>query len=185
MTAPLAPVFAVARLPRNAPTAFLAQPDPAALRALAETLGVSEVRKLRFEGALLPEGKRDWLLQGTLGATLVQPCVVTWAPVTTRIDEPVTRSFRADLAPMPEGTESEMPEDDTIEPLPAAIDAGAVLTEALTLAVPAYPRVEGAPTGDRVHTEPGNEALTDETARPLAGLAAFRERLSKESSDED
>jgi hypothetical protein len=44
------------------------------------------VRKLRFIGTLEPEGAQDWRLTADLGATVVQPCVVTLAPVTTRLE---------------------------------------------------------------------------------------------------
>jgi hypothetical protein len=54
---------------------------------------------------------------GRLGATVVQPCVATLAPVTTRIETGVTRRYLADWQE-PEGEEAEMPEDDTTEALP-------------------------------------------------------------------
>ena len=69
---------------------------------------------------------------GGLGATVTQACVVTLAPVITRIEETVTRRYLADM-PEPEGEEVEMPEDDSAEPLPVIIDPGAVMIEALAL----------------------------------------------------
>ena len=68
-------------------------PDEAQRRQLATELGLSALRKLRFTGEIRSAGKRDWLLDGTLGATVVQPCVQTLAPVTTRIDTEVSRRF--------------------------------------------------------------------------------------------
>lgn len=148
---------------------ILLEPDAPARAALAAELGIPAVRKLRFEGRLTPQGRQDWTLEATLGATVVQDCVVTLEPVTTRIDEPVVRRFVADL-PDPGPGEVEMPEDDTLEPLPQALDLGEVLLEALALALPPYPRAPGVELGETVATEPGAEPLTEERAKPFAGL---------------
>ncbi|MCB1339764.1 MAG: DUF177 domain-containing protein [Pseudooceanicola sp.] len=170
------PVFRVADLDQNAPTPFDLRPDAATTAALAEELGLLGLRKLSFAGQIAAAGSRDFVLTGTLGATVVQPCVVTLDPVTTRIDTAVRRTY---LANMPEvtGDEVEMPEDDTQEPLPAVIDPAAVMAEALALALPLYPRKADAALDEANFAEPGTEALTDETAKPFAGLAGLRDRL--------
>ncbi|MDK3016353.1 YceD family protein [Pseudodonghicola flavimaris] len=169
----------VADLPQNAATAFDLTPDEDARRALAEELGISAVRKLHFSGRVAAQGKRDWKLVGKLGATVVQPCVVTLEPVTTRIDSEVERRFVADL-PDPDGAEVEMPEDDNTELLGATIDPWTVMTEALALALPLYPRKEGAELGEAVYTAPGQVPMRDEDTRPFAGLAGLRDALKGE-----
>jgi uncharacterized metal-binding protein YceD (DUF177 family) len=169
-------MLALARLPRSADTTFEITPDAEARAGLAAELGLLGLRKLRLAGRLVPEGKRDWRLEASLGATVVQPCVVTAEPVTTRLDEPVARRYLAEM-PEPEGDEVEMPEDDTAEPLPATLDLFAVLSEALALALPQYPRAEDAELGEAVFAAPGVAPMTDEEAKPLAGLAALRDRL--------
>jgi uncharacterized metal-binding protein YceD (DUF177 family) len=88
----------------------------------------------------------------------------------------VARRYLAEM-PEPEGDEVEMPEDDTAEPLPATLDLFAVLSEALALALPQYPRAEDAELGEAVFAAPGVAPMTDEEAKPLAGLAALRDRL--------
>ncbi len=157
-------------------TSFALTPDADDRTAIADTLGIVGIKKLRFEGNLTPQGRKDWVLTAQLGATVVQDCVVTLDPVTTRIDEAVTRQYLADL-PETTGTEVEMPEDDTLEPLPDSIDLYAVLTEALALALPLYPRADGAELGQVVYTRKGVAPLTDEAARPFAGLGALRDSL--------
>ena len=149
------------------------------MAALADELALSALRKLTFEGVLRPMGAADWLLEGRLGATVVQPCVVTLDPVTTRIDVDVHRSFLADYR-APEEPEAEMPEDDTTEPLGQWIDPAVVMVEALALAVPDYPRKDDAALGQLVYTEPGQAPMTDEDARPFAGLAELKARLDKD-----
>ncbi len=161
---------------------FLLEPDAAGRAALAETLGVLTLRKLRFEGSIDPLGKTDWRLTARLGATVQQACVVTLEPVTTRIDEDVVRTYAAQYD-LPDAAEIEMPEDETTDPLPETLDLVAVMSEALALALPPYPRIDGAETGTAVFTEPGKAAMTDEDARPFAGLAALRDSLENKDDD--
>jgi uncharacterized metal-binding protein YceD (DUF177 family) len=167
-------------LPVNRPTPVLVVPDEAELGALAAELGLLALRKVRLEGELRPKGRRDWDLVAELGATVVQPCIVTLAPVTTRIAETVERRFRADLPEPAPGTEVEMPEDDALEPLPETLDLGRILSEALALGVPEYPRAEGASLGETVFAAPGQRPMTDAEAKPFAGLAALKGKLAPE-----
>lgn len=163
---------------------FTLAPDAAGRAAVAQALGILEVRKLRLEGKLVPQGRRDWTLEAMLGATVVQECVVTLAPVVTRIDEPVTRRYLADL-PEPALGETEMPEDDSIEELPASLDLGAVMIEALALALPPFPRAPDAAPVDLTVTEPGAAPLDAGAVRPFAGLAGLRDRLAGSDGDKD
>lgn len=161
------------------PHHFRLSPGTDALRACAQALGVLSVRKLSFEGALRPAGKRDWYLEAKLGATVEQTCTVTLEPVRTRIDVPVQRRFVADFT-MAEAPESEMPEDDSVEALGPWIDPEAVMIEALSLEIPDYPRAaeaafEGAQVADK-----GIKPLTDEALKPFAGLAALRDKLQSD-----
>ena len=173
----------ISDLARGKSRAVEIEPDTAARAAIAADLGLIELRKLRLDGRLTPLGKRDWRFEGRLGATVVQPCVVTLAPVVSRIEEDVARSFVADWR-TPEGEEVELPEDVDSEPLSPEIDMGAVMVEALALALPPWPRVEGADLGEAVFTEPGEAPMTDDDARPFAGLASLRDKLAKDSGDE-
>ncbi|EEE38574.1 hypothetical protein RKLH11_2416 [Rhodobacteraceae bacterium KLH11] len=169
----------VADLPQNAPTAFELRPAPDVLEAIKQDLGLLGLRKLSFAGDLRAQGKHDWALTGRLGATVIQPCVVTLEPVTTRIDTPVARVFVADWAD-PDEPEFEIPEGDETEPLGAEIDPALVMVEALSLALPQYPRKDGAELGQADYTEPGKQAMTDEDAKPFAGLAGLRDALKKD-----
>lgn len=181
MTQPMqgADVIRVAHLSQHQPYAFELSPDADALQVIARDLGLSGLRKLRLRGTLQADGPRDWLLRADLGATVIQPCVVTLAPVTTRIDTPVTRRFSPDhdLDDQEPGSETEMPEDDTIEPLEAEIDLRGVMVEALALALPDWPRADGAELGQVSVTETGIAPLRDEEVKPFAALGALRDKL--------
>lgn len=181
---PDAPEFSqpirIADLPADQAYAFALRPDAAGCAAIAARLGLRGLRKLRFAGTLAPLGRDDWQLRADLGATVVQDCVVTLAPVTTRIDEPVARSYLAAMPDLPEGEEIAMPADDTLEPLPAVLDLGAVMFEALALALPAYPHAEGVAPVRQSYAPPGAAPLAEEVEKPFAGLAALKGKLGRD-----
>jgi len=181
-TAPSPTALRVSSLSQSTPTAFSVRPDAAELARLAEVFELSALRKLSFEGTLQPVGAADWQLKGRLGATVVQPCVVTLDPVTTRVETQVMRVFVRDFADADE-EEMEMPEDDSAERLGTWIDPAVVMEEELVLALPAYPRSEGVEAKTVRVTEPGKQAMTDEQARPFAGLAAFKDQLEAKDGD--
>jgi uncharacterized metal-binding protein YceD (DUF177 family) len=110
---------------------------------------------------------------------VVQPCVVTLDPVRSAIDTMVVRRYLAEFA-HPSDAEAEMPEDDSEEPLPEVIDAGAVMIEALVLALPDYPRASGAELGEAVHAPPGVPPLRDADLRPFSGLSDLARKLKAE-----
>lgn len=158
------------------PHRFALRPEPSDLKAWAAELGLEGLRKLSFTGDVRPAGKRDWQLNARLGATIEQTCAVSLAPVRTRIESEVTRRFVSELD-MPDAPELEMPEDDSIEPLGAWIDPEAVMIEALSLEIPPYPRADGVTFEDAQFAATNVVPLTDETAKPFAGLAGLRDKL--------
>ena len=177
---PIPSLVKLSDLPTGREHHFDFAPDTATCTALAEELGIRTLRKLRFTGDLRAIGRTDWQLRGTLGATVVQDCIITLDPVTTRIDEKVERRFMAQLPEIAQGGEEEMPEDDTIEPIPEILDLAALTTEALSLALPAYPRAKGAKIGAQTFTEPGKSAMTDEDTKPFAALADLKAKLQRD-----
>ncbi|MBW4708055.1 DUF177 domain-containing protein [Roseobacter sp. YSTF-M11] len=177
-TPPSPSALRVAELKQNSATAFALRPGTEQLKAMAAELGLLGLRKLSFVGEVAAQGNADWHLSATLGATVVQPCSITLEPVTTRIDMPVTRRYVEGYAE-DDAPEVEMPEDDTVEALGSWIDPAQVMTEALLLALPLYPRSDGAELGEMVYAAPGVTPMRDEDARPFAGLAALRDKLGE------
>ena len=173
----------VAGLNTKGATEFALQPNVAQRKAIARLLDLIELKKLRFIGRIVPTGDADWTLTGDLGGTVVQPCVVTLAPVTTRIETPVIRQF-IKMAQYPQDTEENeeieiLPGEDS-EPLGSHIDLAAVMSEALSLALPLYPKADGAKLPTSTYAEDGATPMTDEAARPFAALSALRDKLDKE-----
>ena len=160
--------FRVADLDPHHPTPFDLRPGEDIRAALAAELGLLGLRKLSFTGTIAAQGRRDWVLSGKL------------EPVTTRIDTEVMRTYVAGLAE-PEALEVEMPEDDSVERLGATIDPASVMAEELALALPPYPRKDGVELGESVFAEPGTKPMTDDDAKPFAGLSGLRDTLKKQS----
>lgn len=165
------------------PTRFDLKPDAADRRALADALGLLDLPEFRFRGEIRPSGRSDFRLEGDLTALAIQPCAITLAPVRTPVAEAVQRSYIADWTE-PEGDEVEMPEDDTQEPLPEVIDLTLVAVEALELALPLYPRAEGAELGEAVFADLDTAPLRDSDLKPFASLAALRDRLAGDKDGE-
>lgn len=151
---------------------FDISPGPEEAAALARLLGARSVRKMRFAGRLTPVAEAGWRLEATLGATVVQTCVISLEPVTTRVDETVRRVFLPETAPAAEIVVSPDDDDDEVEPLRDRIDLGRVATEALALALPAYPRKPDATLAAADEPDPDDDA-----PRPFAALAALRAKL--------
>ena len=169
MSAPMsAHRLRVAHLNPNADNPFDLAPDADQRAALARELDLLDLPALRMTGAIRAEGKDDWRLTAHLAARVVQPCVVTLAPVETAIEDEV-RILYSPHAPAPDEDEAEMPDDET-EPLGATIDLAAVMAEALSLALPLYPRAPDA-TFDE-----GEAAPDPDRQQPFAGLADLLKR---------
>lgn len=170
-------LLALAKLRPGEPYSFTETADVEEMRAAAKRLDALSIRKLRFEGKLSPVGKRDWRLQGIVGATVSQACVVTLEPVTTRIDADISRIYSASAAPVPDGAELGPDDDIEIEPLPDEIDLGDIALEALALALPDYPRADAATLPDEATSpdDPGPEAREN----PFAALAALKDKMGK------
>ncbi len=160
-------------------TAFDIAPDAEICRRIADALGLLALRKLRFSGELRAEGKADWRLDAKLGATVQQACVVTSDPVITRIDIPVARLFLRDYDADVNAPEAEFDGYVDSEPLESEIDLGAVMIEALSLAVPDYPRKPDAKLDETVFSAPGTAPMRDEDTKPFASLAALRDKLDE------
>lgn len=179
-TPPLSQRVRLASLRTDGPTAFEYAPSEAQLAALKERLDLLGLRKLRLIGEIIPEGREDWRLTGHLGATVVQPCSITLEPVTTRLEEDIARRYADTYAPPAEG-EAEMPEDETLEPLPDSIELFDLAEETLALALPAFPRAEGAETGEISASPPGAEPddPAEPAISPFAALADLKRKLEE------
>ena len=181
---PLSEPFRVGSLSNRKPNRFDMKPDREMRAKIAGYLGITAVSKLRFVGEIRPKGRHDFTLQAVLEATVEQACSITLAPVVTNLHEEVVRVYLADWHD-PTGEEMEIPDDDTTEALPDVIDAGHVLTEALALALPPFPRAPGASLQEAQFAAPGTAPLRDGDLKPFAGLAALKAKLEGDDKKGD
>ena len=149
-------------------------------QSAAKTLEIPGVAKMRFHGQITPLGSADWELKGTVGATVTQECVLTLVPVKTRMDEQVYRIFRKDVPDYEDGSVVELNMDEHEEPLGAEIDLFAIAVEAIALALPPYPKAEGAALETTAFAGEDVTPMSDEDAKPFASLAALKDKLQKE-----
>ncbi len=115
-------------------------------------------------------------------------CVSAHDQVTTGMEEEINRSNNTDIDRRDDRydeTEVEMIEDDTTDPLPETLDLIDVISEALVLTMPPYPRKEGIEAEAVGVTEPGKSVMTDEDARPFARLAALRAAAENKADGPD
>ena len=148
------------------------------ISSVVQQLDLAALRKAKFSGTISPLEQGDWLLLGTLGASVEQPCSLTLVPVRTRIDIPVVRKFRKSKLQLSDTMlESETYYDDNDEQLHQEIDILFVFCEALSLEVPDYPRTENVVAVTTEYGPPGIAALTDDSVKPFAGLAELKKKL--------
>ena len=142
--------------------------------ALARRFGLIAIDRLEAELALSRKAA-EIAVRGRVSAAVTQACVVTGAPLETRIEPKMDLRFR----PQPgadRGAEEEIElgesELDLLFYEGAEIDVGEAVAETLALALDPYPRAPGA-----------EEALkaagvkSEEEAGPFAALAGLRDKL--------
>lgn len=160
------------------PTRFSYRPDADDRARLAAELDLLALHSLEMTGEFRPIGRDELVLEARLTARVDQPCSLTLVAVPASVAETVRRRYVAGLAP-PEGDEIEMPEDDSIEPMAVEIDLAEVAAEALTLALPLYPRAPGADVGQVVHAGEGVTPLSDADLKPFSGLRDLAAELAQ------
>jgi uncharacterized metal-binding protein YceD (DUF177 family) len=188
MTDPVQPRpsrFRTGGLSPRKPTRFSYRPDAAERSSLAKELNLLALHALDLTGEIRPSGRDELVLEAQLTARADQPCSVTLVPVPAAVEETVRRRYVAGLE-TPEGDEVEMPEDDTVEPMPDYIDLSEIAAEALALALPLYPRAPGVEFSQALHAGDGVAPLSDADVKPFSALQGLAEQLkAKDKSGPD
>ncbi|MEM0976924.1 MAG: YceD family protein [Pseudomonadota bacterium] len=148
------------------------------LERLSALLDLIKLSKLKFRGEFEAENDTAIRLTASLGATAVQSCILTLAPVTTRVDVKINQQFLPAKGQDTSSSEIEIQESDPEDFLPDGFSLFDLVAEHLALELPEYPRAEGATLSNTVFTEPGKKPMTDEDARPFAELDALRKKLA-------
>ena len=149
---------------------------PAEREALAARFGVLGVQKLEATLNVDPAKGKMFAVTGTLSAEVVQPCVVTLEPITSKIVDTIDVLF-APPQMLDKGAgpaQAEVGEEETPEPIvDGVIDLGELVAQHLAIAIPLYPRRAGVPL---VETELG--AATKTVVTTMATYKPF-EKLGK------
>lgn len=179
--------------------------DPSARTAVAAAFELTSLDALSIDGTFSPMGSDGWRFDGTLRAQGAQTCVVTLDPAPFSIEEPVSRRWSASAKPLDplaeiaydtralhdralDGGSDEDDaldpdlEDEEIEPLVDPIDIGAAAAEALSLALPPYPRAPEAALDAAQAAPPGETPLSDDDVKPFAGLKALLDQKDEPQS---
>ena len=117
--------------------------DEAKLQAAAQDLQIISLSKLSLKITLKAQGKANWKLSGHVGASVTQACVITLEDVKERIDVPIDRLYLADFDRFEAQNRSETKLDETVEPLPQAVDLFALALEVVALNLTQFPKREG------------------------------------------
>lgn len=147
------------------------------LETIRGFLDLIALDKMRFVGKISRVGKSDLHLTGKLGVSVTQPCSVTLEPVKTRIETEVSRQFLTKM-PEPDGeTVVEMELDESIDHMPETIDLLEIAQETVSLNLPLFPRSPSAEPENMVFGPPGTAPMTDDDAKPFAGLASLKDKM--------
>lgn len=144
---------------------------PSQLAALAATLEVLAIERLRARYRLEPLPRGRFKLTGELLAKVSQACVVTLDPVVTEITEAVEVEFwPAGAIPVPDASEQTILDVAEHEPIEAQrLAVGRVFAETLAAALPAFPRSAGAALDQREAGPADGESI-----KPFAALAGWK-----------
>lgn len=175
-SAEIAGRLALSNLSASSPNPFLFIPSRSSLESLALETGAVAIRKLRFEGQICSAGEAAWRLEGYLGATVVQECIVTLRHVKSRIDVPVERLYTT--SPLPLGAAYSKVPDLDIEHTEEFVDLFSIAREVLVLEMPGYPRADGVELSAREEEDGEAPVPGSETFRPFESLSALRTRLN-------
>ena len=181
----VAPIFsipyAITALRKRKAVDVRVDANPETRTALAAELDLIDLPSLRVEASVTPVGRDQWRVAGTIRAKVVQACVVSLNPVSTTVEETFERRFTEDENAVGSDLDFDPVGDDPPEMIKDGLDVGIVATEALALALPTYPRAQGATFEGAAVAPPGVEPIRPDDLKPFAGLAALKKTL--ESKD--
>lgn len=162
-------------------------PDDKEKLYLAKRLDVVSVGELAANISVTRESGHVFHVQGDFKGKITQNCVVTLEPVTTEISDEFeawyadeTRAVNFKRAQHEAQSKKEMldvpmlEESDDPEPIVnGEIDVGDLVTQYVSLAIPAYPCKEGAVV-EQSQKQPANESKSQMKLNPFAALKDWR-----------
>lgn len=166
-----------------APQRVTLVPDAEARAALARRFGLIALDAMRAELQIRRRSDTGWIqLRGTVEAEVVQQCVVSLDPVSSKVVAELDETFvDADLGGRERTGAREVDVDpmlDEPEPLDEnVLDLGEIAAQAFGLALDPYPRAPDATLGPR--SEIGELEDPEDARSPFAALEALRDRAGR------
>jgi len=167
---------------------FSVEANPEERNALARRFRVISIELLKAGGSLVEGANHSRVnLHARFEAEVTQQCVVSLEEVVQRIDVDFSREYDREVVDeweqLADGGEEillSLENDEFPEPVKGgAIDVGEAVAEQLALELDPFPRTVEAMTDELtrpyLRTDPDDEAM-----KPLAALAAVKEKLKKE-----
>ena len=145
-SAPFSHRLRVSQLNPRQPNRIDLMPDEGARQRIAAELGLTAPPEVRLTATITAAPNDAWLLEGRIAARVQQPCVVTLAPVRSRIAAPLDRRYGpAEALADADAEDAGLEDDDVPEVLvDGVIDLGEAVAEQLALEIDPFPRAEGA-----------------------------------------
>ncbi|GLQ34798.1 hypothetical protein GCM10007939_10810 [Amylibacter marinus] len=170
-------VIILAELSQNRPRRFALRLDDAQTAQIQNDLTLRRLSKVTLEGEITSEGRTDWALTASVGASVVQACVISNDDIKTRLDIGISRRYLHDFEAYDAEFTTEEELNAEIEPLPAEIDLIDLIRESISLNIDDFPRINGTSLETSLSAPKGVTPLTDEAVKPFAALASLKDKL--------
>lgn len=148
-------------------------------RAMAEALGILEVKSAHAELTIVPWRKTGFRLSGVVTADVAQACVVSLDPVDEHVSEPMNLEFlpESEIVPVDEDEiEVDLEAKDPPEPIYGPfVDLGVLVTEFVAIGLDPYPRKPGVEFVPVIE----DDGSDDVPESPFASLASLKEPKSE------
>ena len=172
----------LARLDKSRKHEFSYLPSTAKLKELSDFIEFRKITVESFKGTLTPTN--DGVdLSGMLIGQATQNCVISGAPVHTKLAHPIIRKYRRDITEFEVDIAHEENFDDTYDVLPANLELDDLLGESILLITPEYPKLPKYLNEDEWSISAGDLAEDEENDRPNP-FAELGEKLFGKKSEE-
>jgi len=151
---------------------------------LADRLRLSAVENFEINLHIRPITKKPAAVgvEGSVSATITQPCSVTLEPVETRIEMPVSLQFEEEIDVEDQQLEEiDITKNEPPEPIiDGGFDIGEAMVQLVAIEIDPFPRQPDLPFEDYA-SAPGNTAISAPAPpdNPFAVLAELKNKLDK------
>ena len=137
---------------------------------LTNTLDIGKVISLSFESTLSQNRNENYRFLASVSAIIVQNCIITLAPVKTKLNFTVERHYCVRNSVL--NSKITIPNilKEEVEYLEKTLDVNEVIFEALSLEIPDYPRRKNAQFKGISVTQNGLKPLEEPEDNPFSAL---------------